>query len=346
MVAIPQRNDPTLQAVDAALEASVERRPRRYLGMSEIGHPCRRRLWYRFRWCWFDSFDASTLKRFEDGHDQEAKQARRLRLVDGLTLHIVDPVTGEQFDVSDHGGHFQGHLDGAIQGLLQAPKAWHVWEHKSTDEKNATKLDKLKGEKGEKDALESWNETYHAQAQCYMHYTGMERHYLTCSTPGGRRTTSARTNYEPETASVLSGKALSIILAPEPLERLSEKPEYYLCKWCEQAPVCHHGKVPEVSCRTCAHATPELDGDGRWSCARHRKDLTTDEQKAGCSDHVLIPALVPLEMVDASAERNTVTYQIPGTKLTIENGTGENSSEELRRFIHERPLGESKNAAA
>ncbi len=349
MVAIPQRSDPTLQAVDVALEASAESRPRRYLGMSEIGHPCRRRLWYRFRWSWFDSFDAATLKRFEDGHDQEAKQIKRLRLVDGVTLHTVDPSTGEQFGLSDHGGHFKGHMDGAIHGLLQAPKTWHVWEHKSTEEKTVNKLDKLKGEHGEKQALAAWNETYHAQAQCYMHYTEMERHYLTCSTPGGRRTTSVRTNYEKETAEKLIDKARAIIKSSEPLERLSEKPEFYMCKWCEQAPVCHYGKVAEVSCRTCAHVTPGIDDGetwGRWSCAFHRKDLTTDEQVEACHQHVFIPALIPCEVVDADAARNVVVYKIPGSKLTIENGTGENSSKELRNFINENPLGVSSDAAA
>ncbi len=33
------------------------------------------------------------------------------------------------------------------------------------------------------------------------------------------------------------------------------------------------GKLPAVNCRTCAHATPELDGKARWSCASHKRDL-------------------------------------------------------------------------
>ena len=324
--------DPTLAAVDAAIEARGNAEaPRPYLGMSEIGRECARALWYGFRWCSKAAFDAATLKRFEDGHRGEDIQAARLRLVAGITLHTEDPRTpGRQFGFSDLGGHFRGHMDGAILGLLQAPKRWHVWEHKQTDEKKQGALVKAIQERGEKDALRHWDPVYHAQALVYMHYSGMDRHYLTCSSAGGRSTVSVRTNRDPDGASALREKARRVIQSPEPLARISERPDWYQCRWCNHRAACHERALPVVTCRTCAHATPELDGDGRWSCARFGCDLDTDTQRQGaeCPAHVYIPALLPWEQTDASAEEGWVEYRMPDGRA-VRNGPGGYASREL-----------------
>lgn len=311
MARLPPPVDPTLQAADAALEAVGRRsKPRPYLGMSGIGHPCARKLWYGFRWSAWPEFDATTLKRFEDGHRGEDMQAERLRLVPEVELLTVDPETGQQYAAVDHGGHFRGHCDGFIRGLLQAPKTRHVWEHKQVGEKKQAELEKLKAEKCEKAALAAWDETYHAQAVLYMAYFDAERHYLTCASPGGRRTVSVRTEADPALAELLRQKALTVIQAAEPPARLSEKPEFYICKWCEFQEICHGDKLPAVTCRSCCHATPELDGDGRWSCARWKSDPPLEFQAEGCDDHVYIPALVSYAtVVDADSGANRVRFK-------------------------------------
>jgi len=311
MVAIPQTSDPTLEAVDTAIELRGNARERRaYLGMSEIGKACRRALWYGFRWCSKSQFDALSLKRFEDGFHGEDVQASRLRMIKQVTLQTIDPRTGKQFGYSDIGGHFKGHQDGAIQGLLQAPAAPHIWEHKQVGEKKQAGLEKLKLEHGEKEALQQWDPIYYAQAMLYCDYSGLTRHYLTCASPGGRRTVSARTNANPEEAEKQRQKAEQIITASEPLERLSDRPDWYECKWCDYHDVCHGGRAPEVSCRTCAHATPALDGDGRWICERYKIDIPANNQRNGCLDHVFIPALITFaKAVDANSEESWVEYK-------------------------------------
>lgn len=301
------QGDPTLGAVDAALEENQSRRPREYLGMSVIGRPCEREIWYGYRWCSEIAFNAATLKRFADGHHGEALQAARLRAVDGIELHTHSG-DGGQFGFYDLGGHLRGHMDGAILGLLQAPKTWHVWEHKQVDPKKQAALEVAKREHGEKAALAAWDETYSGQAQLYLHYSGMRRHYLTCATPGGRHTVSARTDYDRAAAERLLERARRIIEATSPPPRISEDPEHFVCNWCDHRPVCHGRQLPVVSCRTCVHATPETDGDRRWSCARWTKDLSTTEQKAGCSEHLFIPATTPWTVVDADPEENSITY--------------------------------------
>lgn len=309
----PPAVDPTLEAAAAALEETNKLgRPRPYLGMSAVGMNCERFLWLNFRWAGpaGGGFDAKALCNFADGHAAEDVMAERLRMVPGVELYTVDPSTGRQFGFTDLGGHFRGHIDGAIRGLIQAPKAWHVWEHKSSEKVGA--LLKAKADKGEKQALAAWSATYHAQGVLYMHYGQMERHYLTCSSPGGRMPwASVRTNADPTEAQRLIDKAERVIFAPEPLARLSDDPAHWKCKGCPMAPQCHGEALPPVNCRTCLHATPEREGDGRWTCAKWGSEIPLSAQAEGCGEHRFVPALLKRwgEAVDASEAENWVEYR-------------------------------------
>ena len=313
MATIPTaEQDPTLQAIDAAMVRRSAEDARPYLGASSIGQPCSRRLWYVFRWACVEQFDAATLYRFEDGHRTEDLLAARLRMVPGVQLHTLDPRSGKQFAVEECAGHFRGHLDGAVLGLLQAPKTWSVWEAKAVGDDKLAKLRKAKAEHGEKAALAAWDGIYYAQAIIYMHLTGMTRHYLTASSPGGRVTESVRTNEDKAEAARLIDKARRIVESPTPPAGISDDPAFYQCKFCPAANVCHRSEGVQVNCRTCVHATPEMDGNGRWSCARHRKDVSTDEQRKGCAEHRLIPDLMPwAKVVSADEGENWIEYTTP-----------------------------------
>ena len=161
--------DPTLMAADRELEARSRREPRRnYLGISAIGHACSRKLWYDVHQPITEQFSAATLKRFEDGHKSEDLMAIRLRMAAGIQLWTVDPDTGQQFECSDFGGRFKGHMDGVILGLHQSPRTPHVWEGKAVNEKKFANFKKAKAQYGEKGALEQWDYVYWCQAQAYM----------------------------------------------------------------------------------------------------------------------------------------------------------------------------------
>ncbi len=318
MVALPQISDPTLDAVDRAMEAraQAEHRDRPYLGASAIGKPCERALWYDFRKASHRVIPASGLKRIEDGHAGEQVQADRLRLVAGIELYTEDPETGGQIGIDDHGGHFRGHLDGVIGGLLQAPKTWHVWEHKQVGDDKLRKLVKLKATLGEKSALAEWDPVYFAQAQIYMHYMGFTRHYLTVASPGGRETVSCRTEYDAEAALRLIVKARRIIFTAEPLPRISEKPEWFECKFCDHCPICHRPAKPRRTCGTCIWATPHPHGG--WGCGKHARGIDPEQWAAGCPEHRYIPPILNAEQIDGAADGSWISYRIGETEWTDE----------------------------
>lgn len=317
MALLPAPPDPTLEAADRALEDAQVRRGRPYMGMSAVGAECPRQLWYSFRHVQEQTFDAATLKRFEDGHRTETLAIERLRMLSDLEVHDVGE-DGHQFGFEDLGGHFRGHMDGAILGLIQAPQTWHCLEIKACADKKLDELKKAIADVGQKLALRKWNMVYYAQAILYMDYAGLDRHYLVALSPGGRRWMSVRTDADPVEAQLLKDKAERIIFSARPPERAG-RPENLICKWCDYREICHEATSgPQRNCRTCLHSTPEQEGG--WSCARWRTDLDNEDQARGCDRHLFIPDLVPFEQIDAGEDR--VSYRRPDGTVWIDGATG------------------------
>jgi hypothetical protein len=321
----------TLAAVDAAMEAAQESDPRPYIGMSGIGNPCIRAVWYGKHWAKKRTMAAKSLRAIQDGFGGEDVMASRLRMVKGITLHTVDPATGKQFSLESHGGHVRGHMDGAIQGILEAPQTWHVWEHKQVNETKFNKLQKLVAELGEKNALEQWDAVYFAQAQMYMGNTGMDRHFLTVATPGGRDYMSVRTEFQKDKFAALEQRAQMVIDAQEPPERIGG-PDWFECKWCDYASICHGTEAPAVNCRTCAHSTAA--GGGSWACERTARVMSIADQREGCVEHRINPTMIKhwAEIVSADHNENVVTYRHLKSGTEFMNGPGPDgfSSKEIQ----------------
>lgn len=235
MVQIPERRDPTLDAVNAALEAEQKKYVSKNIGFGEIGHECSRYLWYKINTDEPEIFTSSTLRIFQAGHSAEARMADELRKVKGVTLYTHDPERDNKqykFDFLD--GRLTGRLDGVIVGLLQAPKTPHVWEHKETNEKKFKELQKLQ-------SLKAWDEKYNAQAHLGMFAADLDRHYLTCSHSALRDVTSVRTELDKNYAQGLIDKAERIINAKTPPERIGG-PDWFVCKMCRFYNKCHGEK--------------------------------------------------------------------------------------------------------
>jgi len=267
-----------------------EQPQRAYLGGSIIGKSCARALWYGFRNAsGRKMFDGRLLRLFQTGHLEEPRMIEELREA-GYEILPGTP-DGRQFRVQAFGGHFAGHLDGLIRGVPSAPRQWHVVDFKTANTKSFREME-AKG-------IRESKPEYWAQAQVYMGLAPMfwpdwnvegepptaAVYIVRCK--DDERIYAERIPLDEAEFNALGQKALGIIEAAAPPEKLSETADYYLCKWCDHHELCHGEKMPQPDCRTCIHSTARRDG--AWHCARLDATLT---DFVGCPSHLFIPPLV------------------------------------------------------
>jgi hypothetical protein len=338
MAALPQPQHQTVQAIYGLHEQrEAEQPPRSHLGASVIGHACERYLWLHFRWAGREAFDGRMLRLFQYGQQLEGRLVAELRAV-GVEVHDTDE-QGRQFRVSAIGGHFGGSMDGAAIGLAEAPKTWHVLEFKSSNDKLFAELQA----KGVREA----KPMHWAQMQTYMGLTGMTRALYLVENKNTSALYQERVEADATEFARLMTRAERVITAPEPPPRLSADPAWFACKWCHFRAQCHGTEAPEVNCRTCAHSTPELDGDARWSCALHKRDMTAAQQFVGCDGHRYIPILLERigEQAGATDEADgnaAVSYRTSAGETFVNGAPPAFSSAEIRAARHKTMLGDDQ----
>lgn len=300
MAMIPDMGDPIADAIDAAVAAAETPRDGNTLSGSIIGKPCDRELWYGFRWAVEpESFSGRMLRLFNTGHVEEARMVAWLRLA-GMTVDAVDPATGEQFEVWYLDGHGHGFTDGRVTGVPGAPVTPHLLECKTHSEKSFAEVKKHK--------VRVAKPEHFAQMQIYMHTTGLTRALYLAKNKNTDELYSERIAYDAEFALNLLARAERIRDASTAPPRISDNPGSYNCRLCKKTEVCHRGAFARVNCRTCLHSTPAPGGV--WRCEPHKRDLSKEDQAAGCSDHLYLPDLVPGEQIDLSDDMRFVTYRL------------------------------------
>lgn len=266
---------------------------RTYLGASIIGKECSRALWYDFRWATKHTFSGRMYRLFQTGHLAESRFVNDLRSI-GATVHDINPATGKQFSFSDLSGHMRGNMDACIQGTPGAGRKWMVGEFKTHSAKSFAKL--------KKEGVKKSNPTHWIQMNTYMGWAALDRALYLAVDKDTDELYSERVEFDKVVFEKTIAKAEAIIFSPTPPAKLSEDPKFYLCNWCDHNAVCHGNRVPQVSCRTCVHSTPERQGDGRWSCAKAGPDssIPADFQRTGCGQHLPLPFLLTYaETMDA-----------------------------------------------
>lgn len=319
MATIPQSVvDPVASAIFDHYRAKYSAEPQRgYLGASSIGKPCNRAHWYSFRFAKKVEFSGRMYRLFQTGHLEEPRMVDDLRAI-GCTVYEINPATGKQWSFTEPstGGHFRGNCDAILTGLPQAQKTPHLCEFKTHSAKSFKIL------LAEGVAMAKPEHMF--QMQVYMRWTqdlygadGCKRALYLAKNKDCDDLYSERIEYDAEAAQAMIDKALSIIKATEPPQGISTDSTFYLCRFCDYHSLCFGQDVPQATCRSCAHATPELDGDARWSCAHHHADIPLEAQREGCDSHRFIPILLSRIAHPVDADDNGVTYETPtGQRFT------------------------------
>ena len=312
-------NNPyTLTPTAAAIYKAWKRRgdserPRTYLGASIIGHACDMYLWLYFRGVVRESFDGRMYRLFDRGKREEAVFVEDLRAI-GCEVREFDE-NGQQFAVTDFGGHFGGHLDGVCRGLAEAPKKWHVVEFKTHSDASFRKLCK--------EGVAKAKPMHYDQMTVYMGSTGIEDALYVAVNKDNDELYTERIAYDKAHYDFVMARARNIIETVEP-QMCASRPDDFRCKACPCHGVCWNNDTiidPAVpfSCRTCCHATADIHDDGaKWTCDLGHSCST---EREACEDYLILPALVRGEIVDGSAD--AIRYTASGNEFTIRKGTKE-----------------------
>ena len=259
------------------------------IGISSAGHECDRKLFYDFRWASPpEAWDGRMRKLFKTGDREESIIVADLKNV-GCNVIDRDPETGNQIRVEAWGGHLSGYLDGVIQP--PSSDDYHNLEVKTHNKKNFEAL-QAKG----------------VALAHPKHYTQMQLGVGLDREMGGNLAGSIYFAKNKDDDAVYDEEVPfdephfeeqkdrmgKIIFRDDPPPRIKDTHEYPPCSFCNHVALCQIGKqlpvLPEVSCRSCLHSTPERDGT--WSCAHHKKTLTKEEQEAACGEHLFLPSLL------------------------------------------------------
>ncbi|MGL5734039.1 MAG: hypothetical protein ACRCYS_04155 [Beijerinckiaceae bacterium] len=302
--------------IDKAVVNASREEPRGYLGASQLGDRCVRKLWYAFHWAYQEKHLGRTLRLFNRGHEEEGRFVRFLRLAGAevrdysqrLCYHSgsdsyatfdwdeelpEDPINFVD-DVSDDPLHVKraaalgqgvkqwgfvdidGHFAGNCDGKIR-------WEGVLPDgwglAEFKTHNDKSFKALTAKGVLTS-KPTHYVQMQVYMHYLGLPWALYMAVNKDNDELYLEIVYYKAELALSYVDRARGIIYAKDAPPRLTNDPSWFECRYCPNREICHYEDSPQKNCRSCAFSAPIETGE--WRCHNYHQDIPRSFMLKGC----------------------------------------------------------------
>lgn len=203
---------------------------RQYLGASQLGDPCLRRIQYGYSHTSKDEgsdFSGSLLRIFATGHAYEALAVDWLRAA-GFDLRTTNR-SGEQFGFETAEGRIKGHIDGVIVAGPEGLNYPALWECKSMKSANWRELVKR--------GVAVSKPVYYVQMQLYMAYMQLTENpgILTAVNKDNSELWHEQVPFDASVAQKYSDRAVQILKATEAQEwlpRIAADPHYFECKMC------------------------------------------------------------------------------------------------------------------
>jgi hypothetical protein len=282
---------------------------------SRAGGDCTRQAWYALRWLLHGApLPPHVIRIMETGliYEDRARQRLCAACTDAWP---VNPKTSKQWPIRQLGGWLRGRGDMIARGVPEMPphEVFGV-EIKSLNQKKFSRVIAH--------SLIVAMPDHYCQLQMLLHEYGLARGLYVAI---NRNTEELHVEIVGRDDSYINTRMLSLRQAVDsstaPL-RVSEKPDHFQCRFCDFAGLCKGGDLPQRrTCRSCIHSTflhgcevPTL------KCDRHGLELTPEEQKQGCDDHLFLPDLIPGAQIDANEADMTITYQMPDGSMWIDRG--------------------------
>ena len=282
MVTMPNKKESqiALEIYEAKAKERNRTPPRGYLGMSEIGKPCSRAIWYSWRKFTPMPWDGRALLIFEMGDSVEKIMVKSLRRA-GYEMKHAYP--DEQMAFSDHGGFFAGHCDGLIKLHSKEGQPWGVFECKSAN--------KNKFEEFQAHGLEKANPAYWCQLQAYMGYSGHEYGLFAAMGKNDSQIYTEVVRFNSDAFVMIRARALSIITTHKEDGRQNipdkafDDEKSVECKWCDYRQHCWEPKdaIQEwQSCLSCHYLQIDPASGCVPKCIKHSVQL--EDIRRACPD--------------------------------------------------------------
>lgn len=286
---------------DATLALSDRQSPDAFLDFAEIGNPDLRTTWLRYRWC---------LPAVSKPEQIRAERLNRLFEYEVIALARAIPnlqwydenEDGRRFRFENHGGHFAGTMSGAVLGVPESTKLWHVAQVDCVDSWEFKMLWELS-------SYRDWDITKFSHVQACMGASGMTRALVIVYNKDTSEIYCERIKAEGDFYQNLmlgAGDILEVNGPPDSIyEKESLKPDALKDK--QYRRIYFGEALPAPNCRNCKQSQILYDGGARWYCHRWNINLDLQQQRTGCDTHLYLPSLMPAKKLEDSG--SMVRYQ-------------------------------------
>lgn len=244
---------------------------RSHLGASGIGDECARKPWLSFRWFARPKHSGRLLRLFNRGHLEEARFIAMLLTI-GCEVYQQDE-NGNQFRISDAGGHFGGSGDGVAIGVPDLPPGTPaLLEFKTSADSPFRKL--------VENGVRAAKFEHYVQMNTYMRKMGLPVALYMSVNKNNDELYGEIVPFDADCADTFIERGVNLVWKQTPPNPISTSAGYWKCKMCDFKAHCHLDAAPDQNCRTCIHARPtdqseikeehkKLPGKPRWVCAHN-----------------------------------------------------------------------------
>lgn len=275
-----------------------------HLGASVIGEPCKRRLWYGYRWVQKNIREGRMYRLLDRGNLEELRYVNYLKGIGAQVWTHEEPpqyhwdgvnppyITkkGKQFRASWLNGHFGGSLD----SVVQLPEAYQIIKPLVAEFKtNSTGrgFNDLVA-----DGVAKAKIPHFVQQSIYGYGQGIEYGVYFNTNKNDDDMHIEIVKLDHELAKQMIDKAESIILSEDAPPRISDNPTYLECKVnCAYKDICHSGKTVEKNCRSCTFCSPTQNSE--FYCSKEQSVIPRHIVYEGCGNHKSITLEKPVRIV-------------------------------------------------
>jgi hypothetical protein len=258
------------EKIEEGLETltAIDEEPRTHLGISEIGKPCSRQLYYKFHWVAFEKHSGRMQRLFKRGHREEERFINYLEGM-GCKVYRLD-ADGKQFKVSGVMGHYGGSCDGVvITPWFENPFLLEMKTHNTKSFVEYINKGLIKSKPAHYDQMNGYG--FKMEIQYGLYWPENKNDDDIQVTP---------IKLDWKRGEQLERKAEEIITAKQPPSKISENPDYFECQYCFAKGVCHYGAELAKNCRSCRMSSAVERAE--WFCSRYGENIPKSVIAVGC----------------------------------------------------------------